>query len=50
MIELIERNGHRWNPPEGSDEQVEIIEALAAREITEAEFADWVRNHIAVPE
>jgi death on curing protein len=45
MLELIERNGGRWTPPAGGqDEIAAMIEDLAARELSEAAFAAWVRS------
>lgn len=52
-VELVERNGSAWQAPvrdaRGGDETVEVIQALAAGEIEEVEFARWVRERIAKP-
>lgn len=49
-IELVERNGFRWEPPTGDqpsgDQTVAIIEALAAGEMEETEFVRWVSERI----
>jgi death on curing protein len=49
-IEFVERNGFRWEPPTGDqpsgDETVAVIEALAAREMEEADFAKWVKERV----
>lgn len=47
MLELIARNGGSWVPPPGGqDEIAETIERLAARDLSEAEFATWVRARV----
>jgi death on curing protein len=44
MLELVARNGGIWIPPHGGqDEIATTIERLAARELSEAAFAAWVR-------
>lgn len=49
-IEFVERNGFRWEPPTGDqpsgDETAAVIEAVAAREMEEADFAKWVRERV----
>ena len=48
MVEFIELNDARWTPPpEGSDEVVSVIEAMATGAISEAEFALWVSERVA---
>jgi death on curing protein len=48
MVEFIELNGARWSPPpEGPDEVVSVIEAMATSAISEAEFALWVSERLA---
>lgn len=47
MLELIARNDGRWTePPGGQEEIAATIERLAARAITEAAFAAWVRARV----
>ena len=47
MLELIARNGGRWSPPPGGQEEIaETIERLAARKLSEAHFAAWVQRHV----
>ena len=44
MLELVARNDGIWIPPAGGqDEVASTIERLAARELSEAAFAAWVR-------
>jgi death-on-curing protein len=45
MRDLLARNGHRWIRPE-EDDTVRKIEALAAGEISEEDFAAWVAEHV----
>lgn len=45
MREFLARNGIRWERP-GVDETADTVEQLAAREITEEDFADWVASGI----
>lgn len=45
MRELLARNGHRWiRPPD--DETAEMIERLAAGDLSEEAFAAWVAEHV----
>jgi death-on-curing protein len=47
MLELVARNGGRWTPPPGGQEEIAAtIERLAARELSEAAFAAWVRERV----
>ena len=46
MRELLRRNGHSWIRPEDDDEVAEMIERLAARDISEEDFAAWVAEHV----
>ena len=53
-VELVERNGLRWIPPRrdqdtGGDETVEMIVALAAGDVDEADFARWVAERVIGP-
>lgn len=49
MLELIARNDGRWTAPSGGgDEIADTIERLAARELSEAAFAAWVRARVTV--
>lgn len=49
MLEFIARNGARWtyppNDPEG-DETVDIIERLAAGDLSEDELEAWIRERL----
>jgi death-on-curing protein len=48
MRELLARSGLEWEPPAGGEEEIaQTIEALAARDITEAEFILWVQGRVA---
>jgi death on curing protein len=48
MLDFIERNGGDWVPPAGGqDEIAATIERLAARELSEADFAVWLRPRLA---
>lgn len=48
MLELVERNGGRWTPPPGGQDEIAVaIEDLATRELSEAAFAAWVRARVA---
>jgi death-on-curing protein len=48
MLELLERNGARWTPPSGAQEEIaETIERLAARTLSEADFVAWVQARVA---
>jgi death on curing protein len=44
MLELLARDGHAWTRPK-DDEAAEMIERVAAREVTEEDFAVWVAEH-----
>ena len=46
MRELLARNGFAWMRPD-VDDAVEKIEHLAAREVSEEDFAAWVAEHVA---
>jgi death on curing protein len=47
MLELVSRNHGIWLPTADDQQQLaEAIELLAARELTEAAFAAWVRERI----
>ena len=45
MRELLVRNGHEWIRPD-DDEAAEMVERLAARDISEEQFAAWVTEHV----
>jgi death on curing protein len=45
MLELLGRNGHTWIPPE-DNEAAEMIERVAARDLTEDDFVAWVAQHV----
>jgi prophage maintenance system killer protein len=47
MREMIARNDASWTPPPGGDQEVvDVIEALAAGRISEADFAAWVGERL----
>jgi death-on-curing protein len=45
MREFLARNGIEWERP-GVEETADVIERLAAREVSEEDFADWVASGI----
>jgi death on curing protein len=45
MREFLARNGVDWQRP-GVDETADMVERLAAREIDEEDFAEWVASGI----
>jgi death-on-curing protein len=47
MIELIRRNGREWRPAAPAMERAEMVERLAARDVTEEAFAAWLEQQIA---
>jgi death on curing protein len=47
MIELIRRNGREWRPVAPEMERAQMVERLAAREVSEAAFAAWLEKQIA---
>jgi death on curing protein len=50
MLELLERNGGRWTPPPGGqDEIARTLERLASRALSEREFIAWVQERTAAP-
>jgi death-on-curing protein len=46
MIELIRRNGGAWRPVAGVAERTRMIERLAARVVSEEQFAAWLERQI----
>lgn len=51
MIELVRRNGAEWRPTASVRERVETIERLAARQLDEAGFVEWLAAQVEhVPE
>lgn len=51
LIEFVERNGYVWRQPTSEAEEEELVESivrLAAGDLPEAEFAAWVRQHLAL--
>jgi prophage maintenance system killer protein len=46
MIEFIRRNDGLWVPRADVDERAEMVERLAADDLTEDEFAAWVRDQV----
>lgn len=48
LIEFVERNGYRWSPPKGGDDEVvETILQVASRQLNEDAFLTWVRDRIS---
>jgi death on curing protein len=48
MREFVMRNGMEWRPPPGGDgEAAEVIERLAAGELSEEAFTEWVRQRLS---
>jgi death-on-curing protein len=46
MIEFVRRNGAEWPSDLDQDEVADIFERLAAREISEPDFAAWVTSKL----
>jgi death-on-curing protein len=49
LIEFVERNGYAWRQPTdeaGEDDVVETMVRLAAGDLPETEFTEWVRDHM----
>jgi len=46
MIEFIRRNDGLWVPRADVDERAEMVERLAADDVTEDEFAAWVGDQV----
>jgi death-on-curing protein len=46
LTEFVERNGRSWDASE-PDEVVDVLEAVAARGMSEEEFLAWVANRIS---
>jgi death on curing protein len=46
MRELLARNGYEWIRPD-DDETAEMVERLAASDVSEEDFAAWVAEHVA---
>ena len=50
LIEFVRRNGHEWQAPPNDgpnrDETVKVIEGVAAGEISQEEFAEWIEQRI----
>ena len=42
LLEFLARNGIDWSPP-SVDETVQMMERVAAGEVTEHQLADWLR-------
>jgi death-on-curing protein len=47
MIELIRRNGAEWHPIASATERTRMVERVAARAVTEEQFAAWIERQIA---
>lgn len=53
LVEFAERNGYAWRQPTdeaGEEETVETMVRLAAEQLSEVEFTEWVRPHVVAPE
>lgn len=47
MLELLSRNQATWIPPSGgAQELATTVERLASGELSETDFAAWVRRHV----
>jgi death-on-curing protein len=46
MRELLARNGYEWIRPD-DDKTAEMVERLAASDVSEDDFAAWVADHVA---
>jgi prophage maintenance system killer protein len=46
MRELLARSGYEWIRPD-DDETAEMVERLAASDVSEEDFAAWVAEHVA---
>jgi death on curing protein len=48
LLEYIERNGRTWRKsPHDPDETVQVMEAVAANELSESDLAEWIRGRLA---
>lgn len=48
MLEFFERAGLTWTPPNGGQREIAyVVEALAAGELAEEAFIDWVAERAA---
>ena len=49
-IEFVERNGRRWCPPAGGQQEIaQVIEWVADRTMSEEDLMDWMRDRIDPP-
>src|ERR671924_678278 len=50
MREFLARNGCEWDYPDGGMEEIaDKIERLAAGELSEQSFVEWVKDRVTVP-
>jgi death-on-curing protein len=52
LIEFLERNGQKWRQPTNAAEEDEIVDTmvrLAAGQLSEAAFSDWVGRRVVYP-
>jgi death-on-curing protein len=45
LREFVARNGCDWHSP-GTDETVDVIEAVAAGAVSESELSQWIRDRL----
>lgn len=52
LIEFLERNSYKWRQPTNDAEEDEIVDTmvqLAAGQLSEAAFWEWVGRHVVYP-
>lgn len=47
LVLFIDLNDGRWTYPPDTDDAVEAMLAVAAREVDEARFAEWLRVRVS---
>jgi death-on-curing protein len=51
LVMFVDLNGGRWDPdPPDVDDAVDVMFAVAAHEFDEAQFADWLRQRVQLPQ
>jgi death-on-curing protein len=46
LTEFVERNGRVWTSPDDADEVVDVLVAVAARQLSEGELAQWIQSRM----